>query len=268
MSDRFEADWLALREPVDHRSRPGTLLAPLREWWSALGCSTVVDLGSGTGSNLRYLAPRLPGPQRWTLIDHDAALLAKVRLPSMDVDVHIVEQELSEVDLTEAGAADLVTASALLDLVSERWLGALVGMCADSGCGVLLALSYDGTAEWSGSDDPLDAVVRDAVNSHQRRDKGFGPALGPTASAAAEALLREHGYRTRLEPSPWRLGAEDAALTRTLVDGWAAAAMEEASGHAEAIHAWAVRRREAAGVPGTSLVVGHQDLLALPPGRP
>ncbi len=38
----------------------------------------------------------------------------------------------------------LVTASALLDLVSERWLRALAARCAGHGAAVLFALSYDG----------------------------------------------------------------------------------------------------------------------------
>ena len=35
------------------------------------------DLGSGTGSMSRWLAPRLPGPQHWVLHDRDADLLAR-----------------------------------------------------------------------------------------------------------------------------------------------------------------------------------------------
>ena len=77
MVERFTADWLALREAVDHRSRPEGLLVPLRAWWRARGASHVVDLGSGTGSNLRYLAPRLDPGQRWRLVDHDRELLRR-----------------------------------------------------------------------------------------------------------------------------------------------------------------------------------------------
>ena len=31
----------------------------------------IVDLAAGAGSNLRYLSPRLPFEQAWTLVDHD-----------------------------------------------------------------------------------------------------------------------------------------------------------------------------------------------------
>jgi hypothetical protein len=162
------------------------------------------------------------------------------------------------------GRADLVTASALLDLVSGPWLSALADACADAACGALFALSYDGTVEWSADDDPYDALVRDAVNRHQSRDKGLGPALGPAAGRTAEELFRRRGYRTRLAPSPWTLGPGDAALGEKLVAGWAAAAAEERPAETEGIRSWAERRRRAVTGGYCGLRVGHLDLLALP----
>ena len=83
-------------------------------------------------------------------------------------------------------STDLVTASALLDLVSADWIDDLAGDCAAVGCAALFALNYDGRVRWC----PvlaLDAVVRALVNRHQRRDKGFGPAAGPAAASVAAA---------------------------------------------------------------------------------
>ena len=79
-----------------------------------------------------------------------------------------------------------MTASALLDLVSESWLGALVRRCADAACGAYIALTYDGEVQWMAESaagwrvdhDPDDGLVREAVNRHQRGDKGFGPGPG------------------------------------------------------------------------------------------
>lgn len=71
--DRFGDDWLDLREAIDHRARAATAIErhlPPRDHWRAL------DLAGGTGSNLRYLMPRLGGRQHWWLIDHDPRLLA------------------------------------------------------------------------------------------------------------------------------------------------------------------------------------------------
>lgn len=275
--DAFSPDWLALREAADHRARAIRLVERLRAQWRARGWTRIVDLGSGTGSNLRYLAPRLPGPQRWTLVDHDADLLARAGAAGTDAEVRCVHGDLTEAGLPAAAQADLVTCSALLDLVTEDWLDRLARACRAAGCGAYLALTYDGVMEWSadgsGGDGPAtasdaeDAAIRDAVNAHQRRDRGPATALGPAAAAAAEARFRTVGYRTWRLPSPWRLGPEDRALALALIDGWEDAALDLSPPPAAArrIRAWAQRRRRTAAAGGFELTVGHQDLLALPP---
>jgi hypothetical protein len=107
--------------------------------------------------------------------------------------------------------------------------------------------------------------VRDAVNAHQTRDKGFGPALGPAAARAVEDAFRRRGYRTWSAPTPWRLEAADAELARRLVSGWANAAAEQRPDAAAAVRSWAARRAEIVGQADFALTVGHVDLLALPP---
>jgi SAM-dependent methyltransferase len=266
VKETFDPAWLALREDVDHRSRAEVLLPRLDRWWRACGGVAVLDLGSGTGSNLRYLAPRLAGPERWTLVDHDEELLSRVEWRHPDAAVRTVRADLGETAFTEVGATHLVTASALLDLVSERWLSRLADACASSGCAALFALTYDGTIDWGTDAHPVDALVRRAVNEHQRRDKGLGPALGPDAASTAADIFRSRGYRTWLAPSPWVLGADDGAVARALVDGWAAAASEQRPADAADLARWAERRREAVASSSFALTVGHQDLLALPPG--
>jgi predicted RNA methylase len=71
----LSADWLVLREPADAAARAtdladqvGRLLAERRQL-------VVHDVGCGTGSMGRWLAPLLPGPQRWVLYDRDSELL-------------------------------------------------------------------------------------------------------------------------------------------------------------------------------------------------
>ncbi len=59
----FSADWLALREPADHRSRSAELLATLATRVEGRDTLRITDLGCGTGSNLRATAPAL-GPTR------------------------------------------------------------------------------------------------------------------------------------------------------------------------------------------------------------
>ena len=61
----FSDDWLSLREPADHRSRNMALEAELARQLIDVEEQRIVDLGAGSGSNLRALAPRL-GPVSYT----------------------------------------------------------------------------------------------------------------------------------------------------------------------------------------------------------
>ena len=266
--ETFTPDWLALREPVDHRSRAADLVTHLAEWWASRPSHRVLDLGSGTGSNLRYLAPRLPGEQAWTLVDRDAALLERATGTAVAVrgvaEVECVAGELEGEGLGLVSGADLVTGSALLDLVPHEWLERLVATCRTAGNAALLTLTWDGTMNWD-DPDPDDALIAEAVRGHQLGDKGMGPALGPAAGPAAERAFRSAGYETLLRPSPWRLDADDALLAGALIDGWAAAAAEQRPVDAPLIQNWAARRR-ATMTSRPGLEVGHVDLLALPRG--
>ncbi len=265
--ESFSSDWLALREPVDHRSRAVDLMAPLVEWLGLRTSRKVLDLGSGTGSNLRYLAPLLAGGQEWTLLDRDPDLLARATGATVAIAgasrVEHVCGELDREGLALVPGADLVTASALLDLVTQEWVGRLAATCRVAGSAVLLALTWDGTMTWA-DPDPDDALVAAAVRSHQLRDKKMGLALGPAAGPATERAFRSAGFDTRLRPSPWRLGPTEAALALALIDGWEAAASEQRPDAELLILDWAERRRQATAHP-FALEVGHVDLLALPP---
>lgn len=265
--ETFSPDWLALREPADHRARAADLLPPLCSAWRTAGWRRVLDLGSGAGSNLRYLAPRLPDGQDWTLLDHDADLLARAAAAvEPRQQVTCVPGDLAREGLAAVAEAHLVTCSALLDLVGAAWLRRLARACRAASCGVLLALTYDGTMHWE-ADAADDALIQRLVTAHQRRERHPEPALGPDAAPTAEALLAAEGYRTWRSPSPWRLGPADAALARELVGGWERAAVEMAAGGEEArrIQAWAAARRRTIDGRRFRLIVGHQDLLALPP---
>ena len=274
--ETFDADWLGLREAADRRARAPMLPARLCPAWRRRGWTRVVDLGSGTGANLRYLAPRLPPGQRWTLVDHDPRHVDRLRRlePPPEVEtVAAVSRDLAADGLAVVAGQNLVTASALLDLVSESWLAGLVRRCADNACGAYFALTYDGEVQWMTEsaagwridDDPDDGLVRDAVNRHQRSDKGFGPALGPAAAPRAAHLFREAGYDTWLAASGWRLEAADRGLADRLVEGWAAAAGLRPETAAR-VGAWALRRRAAVSGGSFRVTVGHCDLLALPRG--
>jgi 16S rRNA G1207 methylase RsmC len=71
---RVSGEWLDLREPVDAAARDSGLTEHLRRHLPPTD-QVIHDLGSGTGAMGRWLAPLLPGPQRWVLHDRDRDLL-------------------------------------------------------------------------------------------------------------------------------------------------------------------------------------------------
>ena len=253
----FSAEWLALREPADAAARSSSLAS-----FATTGIKTAMrglDLGGGTGANVRYLSSRLRSPQHWTIVDNDASLLA--RAPAY-AETHRADLNTLVDDETLFHGCTLVTASALLDLVSEAWLAKLVLRCRDAAAAVLFALSYDGRIVCS-PEEPEDDDVRQLVNAHQKTDKGFGPALGPDAAARAIGLLSEAGYTTRQEPTDWKLTADMQMLQRELVTGWAGAASEMAPERSEIVKDWHSRRMAHIDAGRSRIVVGHIDVAGI-----
>ena len=72
----FSQQWLSLREPADHAARSTALNDTLITWTGQKSPLRIMDFGTGTGSNLRYLCPLLGHDQHWTLVDNDAHLLS------------------------------------------------------------------------------------------------------------------------------------------------------------------------------------------------
>lgn len=252
----FSAEWLSLREPADHAARS---IAVARAALDALPDRDprILDLAAGSGSNLRYLNGQVGDQASWLLVDHDPVLLARV--PSApNVETRCLDLSGLD-DRAIFDGRSLVTASALLDRVSEHWLRALAARCAGAGAAVLFALSYDGRIVCS-PPDPDDGEVVALVNEHQRTDKGFGPALGPAATECAERCFRELGYVLLRAYSDWTLTPEWRGLQRQLIDGWAQAATEMAPQQTRIIDAWHERRQAHLAAGWSTIIVGHEDL--------
>jgi len=284
--DESLSDWLRLREAADWAARSDELVRRVTAHLGPADPVHVLDLCTGTGSNLRYLIERLPRRQRWLVIDHDPALLAEVpvRLASWadacgfsaqtsptGTDVRgerldcLVQTAHMNLDALDAGIFEgrhLVTASALLDLVSEAWLRTLAVRCRSVGASALFAITYNGRSSCDPAE-PEDDLVRDLFNLHQLRDKGLGGASGgPAAWAAAERSFTEAGYVVESAPSDWVLGPNDRQLQQQLIGGWAEAASQTAPERAAAISDWLGRRLQHVDAGRSTVVVGHVDMAA------
>lgn len=267
---RYAPEWLRLREPADAAARAQALLAPLRVRLADLpgrtGALAVHDLGCGTGSMGRWLAPRLDGAQHWVLHDHDPYLLhfAAVASPRTAADGSGVTVETRRGDVARLtsdalAGASLVTASALLDVLTRDEVGSLADACVGAGCPALLTLSVVGRVELTPAD-PLDAEIAEAFDAHQRR----AGLLGPDAVGVAGEAFAARGAAVRVHPSPWRLGPEQAALTEQWLRGWVGAAVEERPELTDRAERYLRDRLAACAAGGLRVVVHHSDLLALP----
>ena len=287
IDDDALAEWLALREAADAIARSVSLTSAVAERIATASPANVLDLGTGTGSNFRFLAGQLPHVQRWLAVDRSASLLDQlvartsawgvergcqvvtegtvcvVRGERLDCRIDTLERNLGSLDHEDIFAGrHLVTASALLDLVSEPWLRSLANRCRAAGAAVLLTITYNG-ATTCAPVEPEDALVLDLFNRHQRTDKGLGgPAAGPDAAACAVRCFTEVGYHVTTDPSDWQLGPADAEFQRQLIAGWAEAATEMASDAAATIAGWRSRRLQHVEAGRSQLVVGHTDMAA------
>jgi SAM-dependent methyltransferase len=229
---------------------------------------TVVDLGSGTGSTLRAFAAQSAELKflNWRLVDQDAALLAEAnRRHGKSHRLKTFELDLANISALPLDGADLITASALFDLVSADFIDKLVSeiqnKCQQAPVGFYAALNYDGWTSWTPSH-ALDSVVLDAFNRDQQRDKGFGQALGPDAGAYMEQKFTEAGFKVLTANSPWQLDGHDGDMLSALITGISRAVAQDPALDAAIIENW-IQFRKAHSATGTC-TVGHTDLLALP----
>jgi hypothetical protein len=274
----FSPEWLALREPVDHRSRNKRLALRLGRHFEGWRPLTVVDLGCGTGSNLRATAPLLGPEQHWTLVDQDQTLLqaAVARLRAWADACDGDENELvlfkgakrisvafrradlaADLETALGPPTHLVTAAALFDLASARFIAAFAAAVAARASAFYTVLTYDGDQRWQ-PEHEADAAMTEAFHRHQARDKGFGAAAGPAAPDLLSESFSAAGYTVLEGDSAWRLGCQDRVLIDDLAHGFAAAVAETGEVAAARLAGWLTQERAGA-------VVGHADTLALPP---
>lgn len=275
----FSPEWLALREPADHAARNPQVLAAVGAHFSGKASLSVLDLGCGAGSNLRASYSALPDHQHWTLVDHDTDLLdhARNRLTGWADDAREQGEELvlvkgdklitvdtRRVDLDKdlewvlGWQPDLVTAAALFDLTSRRWIERFVAGLASQRLPLYAVLTYDGREDWQ-PEHPADPDIHAAFTDHQRTDKGFGPAAGPEACEIMAEAFRKAGFAVSTGDSSWLIDGSRAALRAALAEGIADAVRETGRFEATIIDDWLAARRDAG-----SARIGHLDLWARP----
>jgi len=259
---RVSPEWLDLREPADAAARSLDLVRQLRARLPDCGPLVVHDLACGSGSMGRWLAPLLPAPPRWILHDRDPDLLA-LAAAGVSGPVETRLGDVTRLGPEDFAGASLITASALLDLLTKDELTGLIHACAGAGCPVFLTLSVTGRVQLLPAD-PLDARVAAAFDAHQRRLTPRGRLLGPDAVEASAEFFRQQGAEVVVRPSAWRLGTTESDLSVEWLTGWVDAACEQEPALAPEADLYRRRRLREAAAGVLAVTVGHSDLLVVP----
>jgi hypothetical protein len=285
---RFGAAWLASRERLDRLARDRGLAVTLAQRMPLR--PVILDLGAGTGSLFRFLAPIIARPQRWIFADADRSLIEaafdhtldwardrgftarrrkEFRMPALSIGT---SWEIWRIDALEIGLAtvprglplakvDAVTCSALLDLASRRWMERLFAALRTP---FYASLTVDGRIAWF-PPHPADPTVRLAFRRDQQRDKGLGLALGVDAARTAEELLAALGFETLVARSDWRIVRGERRLGRMFAGMTARAASQAVPVRASRIESWYRARLDDADRARLAIRVGHSDILGFPP---
>ncbi|WP_338751866.1 class I SAM-dependent methyltransferase [Janibacter alittae] len=266
---RADADWLALREPADAAARSVQLVNALRPHLPTDGL-VIHDFGCGTGSMSRWLAPQLSGPQHWVGYERDEDLLTRATAapPPLSRDGQAITtewrlREITRLPPSDLTGASLVTASALLDMMTREEIERMVASIAGAGCPALITLSVVGQVKLAPAH-PLDGRITAAFNDHQMRETGHGQLLGPGAVDVAAAEFLHAGYTVQLAPSPWQVDSRDTVLLESWLTGWVGAACEQDSTlQSEGSDYLGLRKEQVEGGQ-LAATVHHRDLFFLP----
>ncbi len=291
-------DWLLLRFAADEASRNPALVQAVSAYAAGMRDARirVLDLGAGAGANLLHIAPLLRvATQRWTLVDRDAALVARVQAfhdsfarhhPEL-FEVHgqrlrfqdkLVSYQahignfLDPACLIYRESPDLVVANAVFDLMTVEQLGTFLDLArarwAQSRPPMYFTIHPDGDVRFQPGDDDDERVVS-LFHAHMRREQSFGRAMGATSADELLRALESRGFQVTMAPSSLRMRGDDRSLLHANLDFFVSAAgemiaMGEAPGMtAPVLQRWAANKRQLIEEGALTMEIGQRDHWAL-----
>ena len=184
-----------------------TSSSTLRRHLPARGRRVIHDLGCGTGSMGRWLAPRLPGPQHWVLHDRDADLLRARRRRRPARPPTARRSPSRPGGPTSPGCAgrprrrDLSPPRRCSTCSPPDELDGLVAACAGAGCPALLTLSVVGRVELTPPTRWTPESPRRSTPTSAARPRAAACSARTPSTAAVEAFARR-GRRGRCPAEP------------------------------------------------------------------
>ena len=193
---KFENNWLFEREKIDNLSKSKFIIKKINSCLSAHDEVRIMDLGTGTGSNFRYLAKKIKAKKiSWILIDISKESLIEVKkniLKNHTKDkISIINQNvIKNIDKIKFESSDLVSGSAFLDIMPLHWFKSFYKYNVNTKL-IYFSINYDGYFKFY----PLhkdDKTVLNLFNADQRSAKHKNDlAVGPNCTKLIEMQFKK-----------------------------------------------------------------------------
>ena len=204
----FDNNWLKLRETVDKKSRNLRIIKLINKKFNYNDTISIIDLGTGAGSNFNYLKSKLKFYQNWffTDISSNSMNYFKINLKLSNKIIKTKFQNfdvIKNLDRIEFKKFDIVTGSAFLDILPRNWFYKFHKFNTQTEI-VLFALNYNGDFKFFPKH-KYDNNIVELFNKDQKTDKGIGnKAIGPDCNYLINNVFKKT-HHTYLMNSKWNV---------------------------------------------------------------
>ena len=202
----FENSWLLSREKIDSISRNKKAIEKINKYTSISKNLNIIDLGCGTGSNFRYLNPKIVKKQSWKMVDisHLSLSYLKKNIKHSQKIQNITYKKIDiikQIEKIDFKNFDIVTGSALLDIMPKEWFINFLNINKSTKI-IYFTINYDGNFKFYPKHKDDDNIVR-LFNQDQMSDKGIGKkAVGPKCTQIIDQLF-QRTHKTYVFNSNW-----------------------------------------------------------------
>ena len=184
---KFENSWLFQREKIDNLSKNISIIKKINSVLKNYDKIRIIDLGTGTGSNFRYLSKKIKFKnQSWTLMDLSKSSLNEAKKTSVTnnkIQKIILKHNdiIKNIEQHNFDNYEIVTGSAFLDIMPVNWFKKFYTKNRNTKL-VYFSINYDGYFKFYPKH-KLDKDVLQLFNNEQKSKKNKKTrAVGPDCS--------------------------------------------------------------------------------------
>ena len=281
----FETNWLDRRSHYDNAARDKNVEIACLNYLKNKSSVSILDIGSGTGSNCLYFLERMPAVQNWIFVEHDEHLskyaLERIKKHAVDAaySIEVAPQKIflqkdnrkisieyitdsflnleKKVDLSKI---DLVTAGAVFDLLSFKQFVDIASVILENEIALLATMNY---AEMNFSpSEASDVLFIEKYEKHMSRKQEFGKAMGKDCSRSMVKFFRKHQKEIVYGASIWNLVGDEEETHRCLFQFMKSAVTEmlEEEEHHQLFCKWLYLKKELAAEGKLETSIQHYDI--------